>query len=386
MTSMESLSFNSAQTTVFLCALEEKLPDRRDNRGKKHNLALIICAVAIVIIAGCATTSRIFRFIRNRIDWLAQITGIVDATPISRANLPRLLTQVDWYSLNLILEEHFNFCLEFNASQEWIAVDGKTLRGTTTVEDKQGQRTLLAVTQINKMILVEKPLPSKKAAEVTQTQIMLHHSGLEKGKLTLDALHLNPGTTKQINQAGGSYIIQAKDNQSILKEQLQKLEKTQKPIGSYFTANKGHGRIELREGRCFDVSELEYAQRWANSGFATLIVIERKTRKKSKKTEEISFYLSNQKLNQGQSYQGRELFDAIRGHWQVESDNWIRDVTFKEDSVRTKSENQAQVMASLRTLAMKLLRQAKIPNMMAALDNFCDSNKLLGEFLKKVGF
>ena len=46
-------------------------------------------------MAGCANTSRIFRFIRNRIDWLAQITGILDATPISRAHLPRLLAQVD---------------------------------------------------------------------------------------------------------------------------------------------------------------------------------------------------------------------------------------------------------------------------------------------------
>lgn len=383
---MDTLNLESAQTTAFISALKEKLPDPRDNRGKRHNLAFIICAVAIAIMAGRANTSRIFRFIRNRIDWLAQITGILDATPISRAHLPRLLAQVDWYSLNPFLKEHFGFCLEFNGTQEWTAVDGKTLRGTTTVQDKQGQRTLLAVTHIRKNILVHKPLPSKKAAEVTQTQILLRESGLEKGKLTLDALHLNPRTTQQINQAGGSYIIQAKGNQSILKRQLQEVEASQIPIGSYLTAEKGHGRIELRRGRCFDVSELDYAKRWAHSGFATLIVMERKTTKKQKTTEETSFYLSNDKFSEAQPSQGRELFDAIRGHWRVESDNWVRDVTFQEDSVRTKSGNQAQMMAGLRTLAMQLFRQAKIPNMMAALDNFSDSNKLLGEFLERVGF
>ncbi len=91
---METLQLDSAQTNLLICALKEKLPDPRDNRGKRHNLAFIICAVVIAIMAGRATTSRIFRLIRNRIDWLAQITGIVDATPISRAHLPRLLAQV----------------------------------------------------------------------------------------------------------------------------------------------------------------------------------------------------------------------------------------------------------------------------------------------------
>ncbi len=92
---MDTLNLNSAPTTVFITALKEKLPDPGDNRGKRHDLAFIICAVAIAIMAGRASTSRIFRFIRNPIDWLAQITGILDAKPISRAHLPRLLAQVD---------------------------------------------------------------------------------------------------------------------------------------------------------------------------------------------------------------------------------------------------------------------------------------------------
>ena len=383
---MDTLNLDSAPTTVFITALKEKLPDPRDNRGKRHDLALIICAVAIAIMAGRATTSRIFRFIRNRIDWLAQITGILDAKPISRAHLPRLLAQVDWYTLNPLVEDHFGFGLELNESQEWTAIDGKTLRGSTSAQDKQGQRTLLAVTHISKSILVHKPLPSKKSAEVRMTQTLMCESGLEKAKVTLDGLHLNPRSTQQINQAGGRYIIQAKGNQSILRRQLQQVEASQTPIGTYSTAYKGHGRIEVRRGRCFDVSELEYAKRWSDSGFATLIVMERKTTKKQKTTQETSFYLSNQKLPEAQSSQGRELFDALRNHWRVESDNWVRDVTFQEDSVRTKSGNQAQVMAGLRTLAMRLFRKAKIENMMAALDNFGDSNKLFGEFLERVGF
>ena len=235
------------------------LPDPRDSRGKKHDLTFVVCAVSLAIMAGRATVSGIERFIRNRIDWLTQLTGFLEATPISRAHLPRLMACIDWYSLNPIIENYWGIRIELNAAQEWTAVDGKTLRGTTSADDKQGQRTLLAVTHKSKIILGQQPLPSQKAAEVTQTQILLCHSGLEKTKVTLDALHLNPRTTKQIHQAGGSYIIQAKGNQSILQRQLQQVRATHQPLDSYKQIDKGHGRLEVRQGRCFDVRELEYA-------------------------------------------------------------------------------------------------------------------------------
>ncbi len=115
-------------------------------------------------MAGRATVSGIERYIRNRIVWLAQLTGFLEATPISRAHLPRLLARLDWYSLNPIIEEHFGIRVELKAAQEWTAVDGKTLRGSTSAPDKQGQRTLLAVTHTSKTILAQSPLPSKKAA------------------------------------------------------------------------------------------------------------------------------------------------------------------------------------------------------------------------------
>ena len=149
---------------------------------------------------------------------------------------------------------------------------------------------------------------------------------------TLDALHLNPRTIQQIHQAGGRYIIQAKGNQSILQRQLQQVRASSQPLSSYTQLDKGHGRLEVRQGRCFDIRELKYAKRWSESGFATLIVMERKTTTKKGITQETSFYLSNEKLTEDtNSDPGRELFEAIRGHWRVESDNWVRDVTFQED-------------------------------------------------------
>jgi len=47
--------------------------------------------------------------------------------------------------LNDIVEAHFDVRLASNDQDEWTAIDSKTLRGTTSAHDKQGERTLLAV-------------------------------------------------------------------------------------------------------------------------------------------------------------------------------------------------------------------------------------------------
>ena len=53
------------------------------------------------------------------------------------------------------------------------------------------------------------------------------------------------------------------------------------------------------------------------------------------------------------------LLALSRGHWTIENRlHWVRDVTFDEDRSRVRKGAGAQVMASLRNLAISLLRIA----------------------------
>ena len=53
------------------------------------------------------------------------------------------------------------------------------------------------------------------------------------------------------------------------------------------------------------------------------------------------------------------LLSLNRGHWSIENRlHWVRDVTFDEDRSRVRRGTGAQVMASLRNLAVSLLRMA----------------------------
>jgi predicted transposase YbfD/YdcC len=63
-----------------------------------------------------------------------------------------------------------------------------------------------------------------------------------------------------------------------------------------------------------------------------------------------------------------ELADALRGHWSIEDRlHWVRDVTFGEDLSQVRTGNGPRVMASLRNLAITILRLTQTANIAAAL-------------------
>jgi predicted transposase YbfD/YdcC len=223
-----------------------------------------------------------------------------------------------------------------------------------------------------------------KDSEIIAARDLLRETGLDEGKVTLDALHFNPKTTRQIHQAGGVYVIQVKDNQPELKEQLIRWAARVRPLGQLSTSEKAHGRLETRQGTFVALANLAVDPRWAESGFQTLVVMERQTLEvaSQKRSAQASYYVSNLHVAPEQQSAQADLFNAIRGHWSVEADNYIRDVTFREDDVKTKNGNQGHILAGLRTLAMGLLRKTNIQNFRAALDDFADNAKLFKNFLE----
>ena len=387
--SRQSLSqqANDAEKAVSFIKALHSLTDSRDNRGKRINLAFTVGAAVLAIISGRSKLSSIHRYIWHRADWLRKVTKMPTVRLISRAHLPRLLAIVPLDELNDIVEAHFGVRLAVNEQDEWTAIDSKTLRGTTSAADKQGERTLLAVTHTQRDILAQRPMSGPKSSEITAARELLRETGLEKGKITLDALHMNPTTTAQINLAGGTYIIQVKDNQAELRTQCEQLAAEDVRLGVIATTETGHGRHETRHGTFFDLEKIQFPERWSDSGLQTLVVMERRTIKtaQQKVSSEVSYYLSNQKISPEQFNLQVELFTAIRRHWGVESENWIRDVTFNEDKVKTKCADQAHVMACLRTFVVQLFRKANLKNFQAAIERFCDCPDQFEAFLYQTG-
>ena len=371
----------------FVGRIKNELPDLRDNRGKRHSLVFVIVGFVLATLMGRQKLSGIHRFIANRVDWLGELTQIEAAQPISRAHLPRLLGRLDWPVLNGLINRCFGVRIECDGPQQWVAVDGKALRGTLDAGDKQN--VILAVSHDTREAVAQARQGGDKSSEIPEVRTLLKDSGPERRKVSLDAHHFNPATLGQIHQAGGVYLTQAKENQPVFLQQCQALRTESAALAEAVGHEKSHGRVTTRRAQLFSLVPLALDTRWNDSGLSALMVVERETFEVAtqKTSFETSYYVSNQVPEPATaSALAGELARAIRGHWGVESNNWIRDVTFNEDGVKTKAGNQAQVMGLLRGLAIELIRKTMPKNFQAAIDKFVDSPDDLKSMLMQVKF
>ena len=83
--------------------------------------------------------------------------------------------------------------------------------------------------------------------------------------------------------------------------------------------------------------ETEKDERWKTCRIRTAIKVmrSRDELKTSKKSSETSYYVTNEVGNY------EEVSGAIGGHWQVETNNHLRDVTLKEDRMRCKKKRKS---------------------------------------------
>jgi len=92
---VEPLISDGTEVAYFI-ELLRNISDPRDNRGKRHELALVLAVTTMAILSGKNYVSEIRRYICNKIEWLQKIFDRPDVKPISRAQLPRIIAIVEF--------------------------------------------------------------------------------------------------------------------------------------------------------------------------------------------------------------------------------------------------------------------------------------------------
>jgi len=129
------------------------------------------------------------------------------------------------------------------------------------------------------------------------------------------------------------------------------------------TYDKGHGRIEERSIwtsiELVGYSEFPHAQQVCR--------VEHKVYSLdgTPRTPEVLYSITS--LTPSAADPAR-LLELHRGHWSIENKlHYVRDRTYDEDRSQVRKHGAPQVMASLRNLAISLLRLARASNIAAAL-------------------
>jgi predicted transposase YbfD/YdcC len=105
------------------------------------------------------------------------------------------------------------------------------------------------------------------------------------------------------------------------------------------------------------------APAWINfHGVAQVAQLRRTVTKKGKKTVEVVYLITSDR-----DAAPATLATWVRGHWHIENKlHWVRDVTYQEDKSQVRTGNAPRVMATLRGLAISLLRLDGHTNIAAA--------------------
>jgi predicted transposase YbfD/YdcC len=235
-----------------------------------------------------------------------------------------------------------------------IAIDGKTIRGARS-KDGKAPHLVAALAHGIGAVLGQVAVDEKSNEIPAVRDLLKAFAGLACAVITIDAMHTQHDTAQVILGRGASYVMTVKGNMPTLCRQLKKLPWAAVPAVSAVSTD--HGRRARR------TIKTVLAPSWIEfDGAAQVAQLRRTVTKKGKKTVEVVYLITSDR-----DADPVPLAAWIRGHWEIENRlHWVRDVTYQEDKSLVRTGNTPRVMASLRSLAISLLRLDGNANIAAA--------------------
>ena len=250
-----------------------------------------------------------------------------------------------------------------------IAVDGKAVRGAIG-EDGQVPYLLAAATHEESVVLAER-LIGAKTNEVPEFAPLLRGlaqrvaGGVGGCVFTMDAAHTVRAHARLItSELLAHYVMIVKQNTRKLYDKIDALDWANAPV-AHETLDIGHGRRDKRTIRVLDAP--------ADLGFpaaARVFLVERYTTRTVRKRLKGSRRYKKVQIRSAVAVLGvtslsareaapEHLAGYVRRHWSIENKiHWVRDVTLREDASQVRKGLKFRIMATLRNLAIGLIRQA----------------------------
>ncbi|ELM7987823.1 ISAs1 family transposase, partial [Escherichia coli] len=162
---------------------------------------------------------------------------------------------------------------------------------------------------------------------------------------------------QKILEKNADYLLAVKGNQGRLEQAFDNyfdMSMLQKHDGdSYSTQEKSRGRQETRLALVNEdlsvLGDLEFD--WPGLKTMGIVVSIRQESAVAQESEvTVRYYISSKALS------AKELLNASRSHWLVESMHWMLDTAFGEDACRKRAEERAENFARIRQMCLNMLK------------------------------
>jgi predicted transposase YbfD/YdcC len=343
-----------------------RVPDPRDPRGVRHSLTSLLLAAVAAVLARARSFAAVGEWVADAPPQVLALLGVRRDPltgrfePPGEATIRRVLESVDAAAFDAAVGSWLGARLraagqgprQGRSGRRALAVDGKAVRGTRHASEDGQAVHLLAVADQQASAVLAQARVDGKTKEITQFAPLLEPPDLAGAVITADALHTQRDHAEfLVDTKKAHYILIVKKNQPSLYAQLKNLPWRTIPGGDK-QRNRGHGREEHRTLQAATV-----AAGLAFPHAAQAIRVTRRIRPLGGKKWRTVTIFAITSLTASQAAPA-QLAAWIRGHWRIEALHHIRDVTFGEDASQTRTGNGPQAMATLRNLAIGILKQA----------------------------
>jgi len=342
----------------------KQIEDPRISRTRDHRLIDILVIGVCTLLCGGEGFNDMEDFGEAKKDWLTTFLELPNGIP-SHDTFNRVFAALD--------PAQFTDCflrwtqgLRAATDREIVAMDGKALR--RALNKGQPLPYIVSAWAVKSGLVLGQLKVAEKSNEITAVPELLRALELAGCIVTLDAMGCQKKIAREIIESDADYVLALKGNQELVHEEVKSylddaisqlalaptsLPPTPSSLAFHQTVEKDHGRIEIR--RYWQSQALDwFADRSKWEGLRSVGVVESVRDINGQVTTERRYYLSSLPLDVGC------FANAVRSHWGVENSvHWHMDVSFGEDQSRARTGFAAENLATLRRLALNMLKREK---------------------------
>lgn len=328
--------------------------DPRQQWKVEHKLSDILFLAIVAVIGGAEGWEEIEDFGVDHLEWLQQYGDFENGVPV-HDTIARVMSMISAKQLQKSFAAWMRDC-HIATKGEVIAIDGKSLRGTYSKDNRQGIIHMVSAFSAANKVVLGQVKTADKSNEITAIPELLELLNIRGCLITIDAMGCQKAIAKKVLDKDADYLLAVKSNQRRLEAAFDdyfKLEMLQREDGdTYSTKEQGHGRVETR--LCLvndDLSVLgDIAFEWPELKTMGIVATIRQEKGQPATDITLRYYISSAQLT------SKELLEASRAHWSIESQlHWRLDVGMREDECRIRREQAGENFAAIRHIALNLL-------------------------------
>ena len=338
----------------------QTLEDPRLERTKKHNLLDILVIAVCTLLTGGEGFQDMELFGKSKHAWLRTFLALPHGIP-SHDTFGRVFARLNPQRFQQCFLAWTQAVAELTQGA-LISLDGKTVKASFDRATASSPLHMLSAwCSDHGGLVVGQTKTDSKSNEITAIPELLHLLAIKGCIVTIDAMGCQTAIAGQIRDQGGDYLLALKGNHkkayTAIKQYFHQHIEHQlawRNAENFFDAfDDSHRRtVRRRVWAITDLKAISELAKWPDLQAVIVVETIRAAYPGATITSDYRVYISSLLRS------ATTFVTMIRQHWDIENKlHWSLDVTFNEDRSRIRKDHAPENMASLRRVALNLVRR-----------------------------